>query len=157
MKAPQFAYAKPRSLPEALELLERPGAKVLAGGQSLIPTLNMRLSSPELLVDIGSLGFSKIELSKETCRIGALTTHAQIEASATIFKAAAEKTREVADLVTKKTAQVAMAANEHASSSQEVTAAAEEQSASTEEMASSASELLQGAQRLTQLVGEFKT
>ena len=84
-------------------------------------------------------------------------TVSQIEAAATIFKAAAEKTREVADLVTKKTAQVAMAANEHASSSQEVTAAAEEQSASTEEMASSASELLQGAQRLTQLVGEFKT
>ena len=55
MKAPSFAYAKPRSLAEAFELLERPGAKVLAGGQSLIPSLNMRLSAPELLVDIPAL------------------------------------------------------------------------------------------------------
>ena len=55
MKAPSFAYAKPRSLAEAFELLERPGAKILAGGQSLIPSLNMRLSSPELLVDITGL------------------------------------------------------------------------------------------------------
>ena len=84
MKAPSFAYAKPRSLPKALELLERPGAKVLAGGQSLIPTLNMRLSSPELLVDITGLDFAKIELSKQTCRIGALVTHSQIEQSAEI-------------------------------------------------------------------------
>ena len=53
MKAPAFAYARPASLAEALELLARPGAKLLAGGQSLIPSLNMRLSSPELLVDIG--------------------------------------------------------------------------------------------------------
>lgn len=82
---------------------------------------------------------------------------AEVEAAAAVFKAAAEKTKEVAGEVTHKTAQVAMAANEHASSSQQVTAAAEEQSASTEEMASSASELLQGAQRLTQLVGEFRT
>ena len=44
MKAPSFAYAKPSSLAEAFELLERPGAKILAGGQSLIPSLNMRLS-----------------------------------------------------------------------------------------------------------------
>ena len=85
MKAPSFAYAKPRSLPEALQLLERPGSKVLAGGQSLIPTLNMRLSSPELLVDITGLpGFSDIDSSEKTVRIGALTTHAQIEASAEI-------------------------------------------------------------------------
>jgi methyl-accepting chemotaxis protein len=82
---------------------------------------------------------------------------AEVEEAAAVFKSAAEKNREVANQVTHKTAQVAMAANEHASSSQEVTAAAEEQSASTEEMASSASELLQGAQRLTQLVGEFRT
>ena len=82
---------------------------------------------------------------------------AEVETAASVFKAAAEKTKEVAGQVTHKTAQVAMAANEHASSSQQVTAAAEEQSASTEEMASSASELLQGAQRLTQLVGEFRT
>jgi len=53
LKAPAFAYAKPASLAEAFALLEKPNAKILAGGQSLIPSLNMRLSSPELLVDIG--------------------------------------------------------------------------------------------------------
>ena len=75
MKAPSFAYSKPSSLEEALELLERPGATILAGGQSLIPSLNMRLSSPELLVDItGIPGLSKIEASAKGLRIGALKT-----------------------------------------------------------------------------------
>jgi carbon-monoxide dehydrogenase medium subunit len=86
LKAPSFAYAKPRSLPEALELLERPGAKVLAGGQSLIPTLNMRLSSPELLVDITGLSLAGVCEAGKSLRIGALTTHAQIESSAEIAK-----------------------------------------------------------------------
>lgn len=82
MKAPAFAYAKPASLPEALELLRRPGAKVLAGGQSLIPSLNLRLSSPDLLVDITGLGdLKKIEVQAGSVRIGALVTHSQIEKS----------------------------------------------------------------------------
>ena len=82
MKAASFAYAKPRSLDEALELLGRPGAKVLAGGQSLIPSLNMRLSSPELLVDIGAIAELRgMQVNASTVRIGALTTHAEIEAS----------------------------------------------------------------------------
>jgi len=82
MKAPAFAYAKPATLAEALELLERPGAKALAGGQSLIPSLNMRLSAPELLVDISALPLAKIEAGKTTVRVGALVTHARIEKSA---------------------------------------------------------------------------
>ena len=87
MKAPPFAYAKPRSLEEAFGLLERPGAKVLAGGQSLIPSLNMRLSSPELLVDIGGISsLAGIQVSGNMVRIGALTTHAQIEKSEQIRK-----------------------------------------------------------------------
>ncbi len=87
MKAPAFAYAKPASLAEALELLARPGAKALAGGQSLIPTLNMRLSSPELLVDLGGLKELRgISLQKDVLRVGALTTHAQLEESAEIRK-----------------------------------------------------------------------
>ena len=86
MKAPSFAYAKPQSLAEAFELLERPGAKVLAGGQSLIPTLNMRLSSPELLVDITGLPLKDISLELGVLRIGALVTHAQIEKSPHIEK-----------------------------------------------------------------------
>ena len=81
MKAPSFAYAKPRSLAEAFDLLERPGAKILAGGQSLIPALNMRLSSPELLVDITGLeGLSKIEARDGVVRIGALCTHTRSSA-----------------------------------------------------------------------------
>jgi carbon-monoxide dehydrogenase medium subunit len=96
LKAPPFAYAKPRSLSEALELLARPGAKILAGGQSLIPTLNMRLSSPELLVDITGLpGLSGIDKNANGVRIGALVTHSKIAAS-TAVPLLAEAARHVA-------------------------------------------------------------
>jgi aerobic carbon-monoxide dehydrogenase medium subunit len=85
LKAPSFAYAKPRTLPEAFDLLERAGAKILAGGQSLIPSLNMRLSSPELLVDItGLTELRGITLEQGVVRIGALTTHTDIERSEAI-------------------------------------------------------------------------
>jgi len=87
VKAPAFAYVKPASLENAFELLQNPNAKVLAGGQSLIPSLNMRLSEPELLVDITGLpGLSGISLQGSSIRVGALTTHAQIEKSAEIKK-----------------------------------------------------------------------
>jgi len=87
LKAPPFAYAKPKSLAEALALLERPGAKALAGGQSLIPSLNMRLSSPELLVDITGLKeLTKIEVLGGKVRIGALVTHSQLERSKEIAR-----------------------------------------------------------------------
>jgi aerobic carbon-monoxide dehydrogenase medium subunit len=87
MKAPSFAYAKPRSLDEAFDLIERPGAKVLAGGQSLIPTLNMRLSAPDLLVDITGIAALKgITLEQGVVRIGAMTTHAELENSSLIDK-----------------------------------------------------------------------
>ena len=87
MKAPDFAYAKPASLAEALQLIANPNAKVLAGGQSLIPSLNMRLSSPELLVDItGVPGLSEIKVVNGTVRIGALVTHAQLEKSEEVRK-----------------------------------------------------------------------
>lgn len=89
MKAPPFAYAKPHSLEEALDLLARPGGKALAGGQSLIPSLNMRLSSPEWLVDIGAINELRgIQVSGHIVRIGALTTHAQIERSDDVRKLA---------------------------------------------------------------------
>jgi carbon-monoxide dehydrogenase medium subunit len=87
MKAPAFAYARPASLAEAFDLLARPGAKVLAGGQSLIPTLNMRLSSPELLVDIGGIEELKhIEVKNGAVHVGALVTHADLEASEAVAK-----------------------------------------------------------------------
>ena len=88
MKAPSFAYAKPRSAAEAFELLERhgAGAKILAGGQSLIASLNMRLSAPEILVDIGALPLRDITLEQGVVRIGALATHAQIGNSPEVKK-----------------------------------------------------------------------
>jgi carbon-monoxide dehydrogenase medium subunit len=87
LKAPSFAYAKPASLAEGFDLLARPGARILAGGQSLIPSLNLRLSSPELLVDITGLpGLSKIEARNGALRVGALCTHASLEKSAEVKK-----------------------------------------------------------------------
>ena len=87
MKAPSFAYAKPGSLQEALDLLERPNAKILAGGQSLIPALNMRLSAPELLVDITGLpGLSRVEAKNGALHIGALCTHSALEKSEEVRK-----------------------------------------------------------------------
>jgi len=81
MKAPAFAYAKPRTLDEAFALLAQHGeaARVLAGGQSLVPSLAMRLSAPGVLVDIGALpGLDAIRVDGDTLRIGALVTHARI-------------------------------------------------------------------------------
>ncbi len=89
MKAPSFAYAKPRALAEAFELLERhgEGARILAGGQSLIPSLNMRLSAPEVLVDITALSALRgISLEQGVVRIGALTTHSEIGKSDVVGK-----------------------------------------------------------------------
>jgi carbon-monoxide dehydrogenase medium subunit len=99
VKAASFAYAKPRSLAEAFDLAQRPGAKVLAGGQSLIPALNMRLAQPELLVDITGLPLKDITLEQGVLRIGALVTHTQIERSELIAKHApllAEAVKQVA-------------------------------------------------------------
>lgn len=89
MKAPQFAYAKPATLADALALLESHGAdaKILAGGQSLIATLNMRLSSPSILIDItGVPGLSAIAASGGKVRIGALAKHRSIERSEVIAR-----------------------------------------------------------------------
>ena len=87
MKPAAFAYAKARSLDHAIALLgEHEGeAKVLAGGQSLIATLNMRLSSPSLLVDInGVAGLDGVSVKNGTAEIGALTRHVTLERSAEI-------------------------------------------------------------------------
>lgn len=89
MKAPPFAYARAKSLAEVFDLLARhgDGAKLLAGGQSLLATLNMRLSAPELLIDITRLTeLSGIQVRDSKVTIGALTTHAEIERSPEIRK-----------------------------------------------------------------------
>lgn len=89
MKAPAFDYVKPRSLGEVFDLLQRHGdaAKLLAGGQTLLATLAMRLSEPALLIDIGALDALKgIVVDAGTLRIGARTTHSEIEASALVAR-----------------------------------------------------------------------
>ena len=88
MKPAAFAYAKARSLDDAIRLLgEHKDAKLLAGGQSLIATLNMRLSSPSLLVDInGIAGLDGIAVKNGTVEIGAMTRHVALERSSDIAK-----------------------------------------------------------------------
>src|SRR4051812_15367827 len=72
VKPAPFAYAKARSLEHAIELLtQQDGARVLAGGQSLIATLNMRLDTPNLLVDINGIpGLDGIARKNEQIEIG---------------------------------------------------------------------------------------
>ena len=73
MKAPSFAYAKPRTLAEAFDLLERPGAKILAGGQSLIPLMKLRFASPRALVDVNGIeGLDELYEDSGMLNIGAL-------------------------------------------------------------------------------------
>jgi len=84
VKPRNFDYVRPKSLPEALAVLQRhgPDAKIIAGGQSLVPILNMRLASPSILVDIGALHELRgISVENGMLRIGALTRHAQAEHS----------------------------------------------------------------------------
>lgn len=84
MKPAPFAYHRPASLQEALSLLEHlaPEAKVLAGGQSLAPMLNMRLARPAHLVDINDLAeYGRIFERDGSIEVGALTRHAQVAAS----------------------------------------------------------------------------
>ena len=81
MKAPKFSYVRADSVEHALELLDKHGddARILAGGQSLMPTLNMRLSQPEILIDINRLNELKgISLDGDTVVIGALTRHVEV-------------------------------------------------------------------------------
>jgi aerobic carbon-monoxide dehydrogenase medium subunit len=81
----RFRYEAPRSLAEAIELLASGGgeAKVLAGGQSLVPLMKLRFATPELLVDINNIG--GLDYHREdpdgTLRIGALCRHADLERS----------------------------------------------------------------------------
>ncbi|AXK81343.1 xanthine dehydrogenase family protein subunit M [Pseudolabrys taiwanensis] len=88
MKPAPFAYHKARSLDDALaHLAAHKDARLLAGGQSLIATLNMRLSAPTLLVDInGIAGLDRIEVKGDAIEIGALVRHAQAERSDVIAK-----------------------------------------------------------------------
>jgi aerobic carbon-monoxide dehydrogenase medium subunit len=89
MKAPRFAYARPASVAEALALLDKhkDDARVLAGGQSLVPMLNFRVAAPKVLVDINRIAaLSGIKVTKTHVRIAALTRHVELERSPEIAK-----------------------------------------------------------------------
>lgn len=99
MKASAFSYARASSVVDALELLARHGdqAKILSGGQSLMPALNLRLSAPELLVDIGAIDELRgISVANGVLRIGALTRHVDVLRSAEIAKHAPLLTEAIA-------------------------------------------------------------
>jgi carbon-monoxide dehydrogenase medium subunit len=97
VKPPSFGYHRPTSVAEALSVLGElgPDAKVLAGGQSLVPLLNMRLAAPKVLVDINRLTeLATVSADDQSVRVGALVRHAALVplASAPLL---AEATRHV--------------------------------------------------------------
>jgi carbon-monoxide dehydrogenase medium subunit len=89
VKPAPFAYARAKSLDHAIELLARPDgeARLLAGGQSLMATLNMRLSAPKLIVDLNGIGgLAGITVKNGQVEIGAMARHAEVERSADIAR-----------------------------------------------------------------------
>jgi carbon-monoxide dehydrogenase medium subunit len=87
MNPAQFAYERPSSLDEVIALLDShgDGAKLIAGGHSLLPIMKLRLASPDRLIDIGRLPELRgVRAQDGAIRIGALTTHHALETDATI-------------------------------------------------------------------------
>jgi len=85
MIAQNFDYVAPRSLDEALQLLSDPGAKVLAGGMSLIPLMKLRLAAPDTVVDLRHVpGLNSIREEAGRLHIGSMVTHYEIETSPAI-------------------------------------------------------------------------
>jgi len=85
----QFNYEAPGTIDEALSLLAAnpDDAKILAGGHSLIPAMKLRLAQPAVLVDIGRIkDLSYIRKDGDQIRIGAMTTHYQLESSTLLRK-----------------------------------------------------------------------
>ena len=84
MIPPAFEYLRPKTVPEAIALLKQHGdeAKILSGGQSLIPMMKLRLARPGYLIDINRIaGLSYIKEDGEYLKIGGLTREAELEAS----------------------------------------------------------------------------
>ena len=86
VKPAPFAFVRPQGLQHALEALAAdPGAKVLAGGQSLVPLLSMRLAAPSTLVDINALpDLDHVRADEQGVHVGALARHADVLASADV-------------------------------------------------------------------------
>lgn len=89
MYSSNMDYHRATSLNDAIKMLEKnKGARLLAGGHSLIPAMKLRVANPPMLVDIGHIkGLSGIKVTKKEVRIGALTTHAAAAASAELKEA----------------------------------------------------------------------
>jgi 2-furoyl-CoA dehydrogenase FAD binding subunit len=89
VKPAPFAFVRPQGLQHALEALAAdPGAKVLAGGQSLVPLLSMRLASPSTLVDINALpDLDHVRVDERGVHVGALARHADVLASPDVRRA----------------------------------------------------------------------
>jgi carbon-monoxide dehydrogenase medium subunit len=89
MKPAAFDYAAPRTLAEAVALLDRhDGAKIISGGQSLMPLLAFRLAAPSLLVDIGKIeGLNRIEITPQGVDLGARVRWVDIEKDARLTSA----------------------------------------------------------------------
>jgi len=109
MIPPAFDYASPKTLNEAVSLLsQNSGSKVLAGGHSLIPMLNFRLTSPPLLVDINRLeGLSYIREADGWLKIGAMTREVDLERSSLVrarYPLLADTTHMVADPIVRQMA-----------------------------------------------------
>src|SRR3954451_13876926 len=102
MKPARFDYARPETLADAVKLLAGAGgdAKVIAGGQSLMPMLAFRLDAPKLLVDIGRLhDLKRVDVSPDGVELGALVRWRDIEDNAGLARAhplLAEAVRHVA-------------------------------------------------------------
>lgn len=86
MKPVPFDYHAPTSIPAAIELLTSlPNARLLAGGQSLVPMLNLRAAAPDHLIDLGQVpGLTGIRETKAGLEIGAITTQRDVERSALV-------------------------------------------------------------------------
>src|SRR6266511_5082557 len=84
-----FEYHRPATLKEAVSLLRKvPDAKLISGGQSLLPAMRLRLSAPAALIDLAGVeDLRGIKLEGETLTIGAMTRHAEVATSKEVLAA----------------------------------------------------------------------
>ena len=103
MIPPSFEYLRPKTIPEAIAMLQQHGdaAKILSGGQSLIPMMKLRLARPSILVDINRIsGLSHVKEEDGCLKIGGLTREAELEASPLVrskYPILADTTHVIAD------------------------------------------------------------
>jgi len=103
MIPPSFEYLRPNTIPEAIAMLHQHGdaAKILSGGQSLIPMMKLRLARPAILIDINRIsGLSHIKEESGYLKIGGLTREAELETSALVrskYPILADTTHVIAD------------------------------------------------------------